>query len=164
MNQYHLAQINIAHARAAMDSSVMAGFARRLEEINAIADTSPGFVWRLQTEDGDATSIQAFDDPMLLVNVSVWGRYSVAEEFCLQIHPCRTYTGPGRLVQQNGRRAPGAMVGSSGAYSNACRSPRKNRAVTARWPRPGCVHIRAAVRSRLEPTDADTEEFFRSMA
>jgi hypothetical protein len=72
MNQYQLAQINIAHARAPMESELMEGFARRLEEINSLADNSPGFVWRLQTEDGDATGIQAFDDPMLLVNLSVW--------------------------------------------------------------------------------------------
>lgn len=50
----------------------MRGFVQRLDEINALADTSPGFVWRLQTEEGDATSIQAFDDPLLIVNMSVW--------------------------------------------------------------------------------------------
>ena len=45
---------------------------KRLDEINAIADQASGFVWRLQTEDGDATSIQAFDDPLIIVNMSVW--------------------------------------------------------------------------------------------
>ncbi len=55
-----------------MDSQVMSGFANRLNEINALADDSPGFVWRLQTEDGDSTSIQAFDDPLTLINMSVW--------------------------------------------------------------------------------------------
>lgn len=72
MKQYHLAQINIAHAQAPMDSNVMKGFVDRLAEINALADNSPGFVWRLQTEAGDATALQAFDDPLLLVNMSVW--------------------------------------------------------------------------------------------
>ena len=72
MNQYHLAQINIAQAREPMDSATMEGFVDRLDEINALADKSPGFVWRLQTEEGNATSIQAFDDPLLLVNMSVW--------------------------------------------------------------------------------------------
>jgi hypothetical protein len=72
MNRYHLAQINIAHALAPMDSALMKGFVDRLAEINALADSSPGFVWRLQTEDGDATALQAFDDPLLLVNMSVW--------------------------------------------------------------------------------------------
>lgn len=72
MTEYHLAQINIAKALDTMDSVTMKGFADRLDEINALADSAPGFVWRLQTEDGDATSIQAFDDPSLLVNMSVW--------------------------------------------------------------------------------------------
>jgi hypothetical protein len=72
MSHYHLAQINNAKARAEMDSDIMQGFVARLDEINALADTSPGFVWRLQSEDGDATSIRVFDDPLLLVNMSVW--------------------------------------------------------------------------------------------
>ena len=72
MADYHLAQINIARARAPLDSDIMQGFVDRLEEINALADSSPGFVWRLQTEEGDATSILAFNDPALIVNLSVW--------------------------------------------------------------------------------------------
>lgn len=50
----------------------MKGFAGRLDEINALADKSPGFIWRLQTKDGDATAIQAYDDLRLLINMSVW--------------------------------------------------------------------------------------------
>jgi hypothetical protein len=50
----------------------MADFAASLERINALADHSPGFVWRLQTEQGDATSIRPFEDENLLVNISVW--------------------------------------------------------------------------------------------
>jgi hypothetical protein len=72
MNRYHLAQINIAHAQAPMESAVMKGFVDRLAEINALADNSPGFVWRLQTDEGDSTALRAFEDPMLLVNMSVW--------------------------------------------------------------------------------------------
>jgi hypothetical protein len=72
LKKYHLAQINIANSRAARDDEIMKGFVDRLAEINGLADGSPGFVWRLQTEEGDATEIQAFDDPLLLVNMSVW--------------------------------------------------------------------------------------------
>lgn len=72
MQQYHLAQINIAQARAEMDSATMRGFVERLDEINALADNFSGFVWRLQTEDGDATALRPFDDPMQIVNMSVW--------------------------------------------------------------------------------------------
>lgn len=72
MSKYHLAQINIAYALGEMDSEIMEGFVSRLDEINAIADKSEGFVWRLQDEEGDSTSIRVFDDPMILVNMSVW--------------------------------------------------------------------------------------------
>jgi len=69
---YHLAQINIAQAKDEMDSEVMKGFVERLDEINALAEASPGFIWRLQDESGNASEIQVFDDPLLLINMSVW--------------------------------------------------------------------------------------------
>jgi hypothetical protein len=50
----------------------LADFVASLEPVNALADDSPGFVWRLQTDDGDATAIRAFDDERILVNASVW--------------------------------------------------------------------------------------------
>jgi len=46
---YHLAQVNIAHMRAPLDDPLMAGFVAQLETINALADASPGFIWRLQS-------------------------------------------------------------------------------------------------------------------
>ena len=68
----HLAQINIARMRAPLDDPLMAGFVEALDPLNALADGSPGFVWRLQDEAGDATSIRVFEDPRTLVNLSVW--------------------------------------------------------------------------------------------
>ena len=50
----------------------MQGFVSRLDEINALAEGSPGFVWRLKEDGGNATSIQAYDDPLIIVNLSVW--------------------------------------------------------------------------------------------
>lgn len=67
-----LAQANVARMRAPLDDPLMEGFRSQLEAINAIADESPGFVWRLQTAEGDATSIRAFDDERILFNMSVW--------------------------------------------------------------------------------------------
>ena len=55
-----------------MESEVMYGFASRLEEINALAEAHDGFVWRLQDESGNATNIHEYEDPFLLVNMSVW--------------------------------------------------------------------------------------------
>lgn len=72
MAMHELAQLNIGVIRAPMDSPVMAEFANNLDRINALAEASPGFVWRLQTEEGNATAIRPFEDENLLVNMSVW--------------------------------------------------------------------------------------------
>lgn len=71
-DNFYLAQVNIARAKGPMDSPVMKGFVDQLDRINALADHSPGFVWRLQTEEGDATSLQVFADERIIVNMSVW--------------------------------------------------------------------------------------------
>jgi hypothetical protein len=67
-----LAQVNIGRTRGEMSDPVMAEFVSRLAEINALADRSPGFVWRLQTEDGDATAVRPYEDARILINLSVW--------------------------------------------------------------------------------------------
>jgi len=72
VTQYHLAQINIAKAVADLDSPLMAGFRSRINEINGLADKAKGFIWRLQSEEGDATSIRAFEDSNTYINLSVW--------------------------------------------------------------------------------------------
>ena len=72
MRKYQIAQVNIARMLAPLDDPVMAGFVARLAEINALADRSPGFVWRLQTEEGDATYLRPYDDDRILFNLSVW--------------------------------------------------------------------------------------------
>jgi len=69
---FHLAQVNIARMHAPLDDPIMAGFVARLAEINALADGSPGFVWRLQTEEGNATYLRPYDDDRILFNLSVW--------------------------------------------------------------------------------------------
>ena len=78
---YHLAQVNIGRARGPMNSPIMSGFAAQLAPVNAIADQSPGFVWRLQTESGDATSILPYDDPSIMINMSVWESIDALRNF-----------------------------------------------------------------------------------
>ena len=78
---YQLAQINIAQAQDSLESTTMQGFVARLDEINTLADRSEGFVWRLQGEDGDYTSVQAYDDPRILVNMSVWRDIDTLKQF-----------------------------------------------------------------------------------
>jgi hypothetical protein len=72
MASYHIAQVNIGRIRAELDSPIMAGFVNRLDEINALADASPGFVWRLQNDSGNNTYLRPFEDERTLLNMSVW--------------------------------------------------------------------------------------------
>jgi hypothetical protein len=72
MPRYELAQLNIGRLLAPLDSPQLAGFVSRLADINALADAAPGFVWRFQTEEGNATAVRPFEDDWLLVNFSVW--------------------------------------------------------------------------------------------
>lgn len=67
-----IAQLNIALPVAPLDTAELAGFLAELEPLNALADAAPGFVWRLQTEDGDATAVRGFGDDRLIVNMTVW--------------------------------------------------------------------------------------------
>jgi hypothetical protein len=67
-----LAQLNVGRAAAPLDSEQLRDFMENLDPINDLADASPGFVWRLQTEDGNATAIKAWDDPLMILNMSVW--------------------------------------------------------------------------------------------
>jgi uncharacterized protein DUF3291 len=72
MGKLHIAQINIGRVRGELDGPVMQGFVARLNDLNALADASPGFVWRLQTEEGNATYLRPFEDERVLLNMSVW--------------------------------------------------------------------------------------------
>ena len=72
MTTLHIAQVNIAQVKAPLDDPQMAGFVERLDDINALADRSAGFVWRLQTPEGNATYLRPYDDGRILVNMSVW--------------------------------------------------------------------------------------------
>jgi len=78
---YQLAQVNVARMRGPIDSPVMAEFVAQLPAVNALADHSPGFVWRLQTEDGNATSLRSFEDDRMMINMSVWESIDVLSDF-----------------------------------------------------------------------------------
>jgi Domain of unknown function (DUF3291) len=77
----HLAQINVGRLLAPVDSPLVAEFMAALDPINALADTSPGFVWRFQTEDGNATSVRPYEDEEILINLSVWQSIEALDAF-----------------------------------------------------------------------------------
>jgi Domain of unknown function (DUF3291) len=69
----HLAQLNVGRAKAPLDSETMAEFMALLDPINELADRSPGFVWRLEDDEGTgATGIKVSEDEQFIVNMSVW--------------------------------------------------------------------------------------------
>jgi hypothetical protein len=70
--EWHAAQVNIALPLEPLTSARLADFVAQLEPVNALADNAPGFVWRLKTEDDDATAIRGFGDDRLIINMSVW--------------------------------------------------------------------------------------------
>jgi hypothetical protein len=69
---FHLAEINIARFRLPIDHPVNADFIANLDRVNAIAETQPGFIWRLTGEGNNALDVRAFEDPNIAVNMSVW--------------------------------------------------------------------------------------------
>jgi heme-degrading monooxygenase HmoA len=75
----HLAELNIARARYALDDPRMKDFVDRLDRVNAVAERSRGFVWRLKDEDGATIALD--DDPRLIVNLSVWETAEDLEHF-----------------------------------------------------------------------------------
>jgi hypothetical protein len=80
-SRFQIAQVNIGRILAPLDDPLLAGFVAKLEEINALADSSPGFVWRLQTDAGDATSLRPYDDDRVLFNLSVWANPANLRDF-----------------------------------------------------------------------------------
>jgi hypothetical protein len=69
---FELAQINIARFKAPKEDPANADFMAALDAVNAHAEAHPGFIWRLVGEGDNATDIQAFADPHVIVNMSVW--------------------------------------------------------------------------------------------
>jgi hypothetical protein len=71
-NNDRIAQLNIGRTVAPLDDLRMAEFMARLDEINGLAEQSPGFAWRLKGDSGNATELKVSDDPQVIINLSVW--------------------------------------------------------------------------------------------
>lgn len=78
---HHIAQINIGRLLAPISDPRIADFVAQLEPVNALADAAPGFVWRLQSSSGNATDVTYNDDPLMLVNMSVWESVEALRDF-----------------------------------------------------------------------------------
>jgi hypothetical protein len=81
VTEFHIAQVNVGRLLAPVDAPATAEFVAALDPVNALADVAPGFVWRLQTEDGNATAIKIDNDPLYIVNMSVWVSIEALADF-----------------------------------------------------------------------------------
>src|SRR6266576_6441586 len=98
--RYHLAEINIAQTRAALDDPMMADFVSQLEAVNKLADESPGFIWRLKGEDGGAgTYIRAFDNERILINISLWESVEALHRFAYRHQHGAVYRDRGKWFE-----------------------------------------------------------------
>jgi hypothetical protein len=77
----HLAQLNVGRLRAPMDDPMIDDFRMNLDAINALAELSPGYVWRLQDDSGNATGIKLFDDDLEIINLTVWASIDALADF-----------------------------------------------------------------------------------
>src|SRR5580658_9357733 len=71
----------VGMAEADWHIAQLADFMLALDRINALAEESPGFVWRLQGDSGNATEILTTPDPYFLINMSVWQSIEELFEF-----------------------------------------------------------------------------------
>ncbi|MCX4988476.1 MULTISPECIES: DUF3291 domain-containing protein [unclassified Streptomyces] len=69
---YELAQVNIGRLKAPLDSPLLKDFVEALDPVNAVADAADGFVWRLQSDSGNATDVPVLGDEWLIINMSTW--------------------------------------------------------------------------------------------
>jgi hypothetical protein len=86
VDQYHIAQLNISRLSAPLDSPQMKEFVDFLEPVNKFAEESPGFIWRMKGDNGEASSLMAspFSDPMIVTNLTVWADIPSLQAFVYQ--------------------------------------------------------------------------------
>jgi hypothetical protein len=77
----HLAQLNVARLRVPIDDPIIDDFRMNLARIDLLAEKSPGYVWRLQDDSGDATGINPFDDELEIINLTVWESIDALADF-----------------------------------------------------------------------------------
>src|SRR5215831_5328476 len=100
MSRQSLAQINISRLLAPLDDPKIAGFVAALDPINALADRSPGFIWRLQSDSGNATDLAYNDDPFVIVNMSVWESLETLRAFTYESHHNKVFRNRGKWFEK----------------------------------------------------------------
>jgi Domain of unknown function (DUF3291) len=97
---FHLAQINIGRLVAPTSDPQLADFVAQLDPVNKLADAAPGFVWRLQSASGNATGVVYCDDPLVIVNMSVWESLAALREYTYASHHMRVFRDRAKWFQK----------------------------------------------------------------
>ncbi|HRF93997.1 MAG TPA: DUF3291 domain-containing protein [Aggregatilineales bacterium] len=100
MTTYHLAQINIALPLAPLDSEQLYGFVSRIDEINAIAEKTAGFIWRLKGEADNALALRVFEDDRLIINMSVWENFDALYNYTYYSDHAQVYRQKGGWMEK----------------------------------------------------------------
>lgn len=86
MPTHYLAEFNIGQLHAPIDDPMIAEFKNALDEINRLGEQSPGFIWRLKDDSGNATGIRAYDDPSVSINLTVWDSIDSLHQYTYYSH------------------------------------------------------------------------------
>ena len=139
--RFHLAQVNIGRARGETTAPVMAGFMARLADINALAERTPGFIWRLQTDEGDATAVRPGNgDSRIMINMSVWGRFQPLTYVYRSAH-AEVMKRRREWFEEVRARLRGALVGAGRSPAADCRGGGAARASRAARADAVGVHV-----------------------
>jgi hypothetical protein len=128
---YHIAQINIARMLAPINDPLLDDFVAQLDAINSLADDSPGFVWRLQSDSGNDTDIAAYEDALILINMSVWESIESLQAYAYRSE----HVGVFRQRRQWFKKPDGPHTWPCGGFrpENYRRSKKANQSWTS-WP------------------------------
>jgi hypothetical protein len=92
MSDFHIAELNVGRLKHDINDPRVADFVNNLNRVNAAAERSEGFIWRLQDEDGSSACMSVSDDPLIIPNLSVWEDVALLEQFVFQTVHKRFYT------------------------------------------------------------------------
>lgn len=107
----HLAELNIGRFRYPTTDPRMADFMNNLDRVNAIAERSDGFIWRLRDDSGNATNFRPFSDPDVAVNLSVWRDAESLEHYVWNTVHKQFYRRRSRMVRTYGHASFRDVVG-----------------------------------------------------
>jgi len=147
--EYVVAQVNIGRLVAPLDSPELADFMAGLDPVNAAADGAPGFVWRLQSEDGNATALRGFEQDGagsgggIIINMSVWETVEALAAFRVRDDAHRGATAPPRVVRADEGRLRRAVVDPARARPDHPEAEDRVKHLRAHGPTPCAFTLKA---------------------